>query len=102
MRVINFRQWGQACLPGRNYIYVGPIIGGKILAVIAELLFSSKYLMHCSLVLPQIEDTFEDFLTKVASLRLLRPVLHPDVSGQVASPHLLHAMGTAGHHTSYK
>ena len=67
-----------------------------------QLLFSSEYLVHCSLVFPQVENTFEDFLTKLTCLWLLRPVLHSNVPGQVAFPHWLRAMRTAGHLPSYK
>ena len=67
-----------------------------------QLLFSSEYLVHCSLVFPQIKNTFEDFLTKLTCLRLFRPMLHSNVSGQVVFPHWLRAMRTAGHHPSYK
>ena len=35
-----------------------------------QLLFSSEYLVHCSLVFPQIKNAFEDFLTKLTCLRL--------------------------------
>ena len=67
-----------------------------------QLLFSSEYLVHCSLVFPQIKNAFEDFLTKLTCLRLFRPMLHSNVSGQVVFPHWLRAMRTAGHHPSYK
>ena len=67
-----------------------------------QLLFSSEYLVHCSLVFLQVENTFEDFLTKLTSLWLLRPMLHSYVPGQVVFPHWLRAMWTAGHHPSYK
>ena len=57
--------------------------------------------MHCPLVLPQIEDTFEDFLTNVTSLWLLPAVLHSHVSAQIAFPHGLATVGTGGHVVAY-
>ena len=63
---------------------------------------SSVYFVSSSLVLPQVKDAFEDFLTKITCLGLLRPMLHSNVSRQVVFPQRLRAMRTAGHHPSYK
>ena len=87
--------WNEFC------IYILPI-SKTYTKLRQQLLFSSEHLVHCSLVFLQVENTFEDFLTKFTCLWFLRSMLHSNVPRQVVFPHRLRAMRTAGHHTSYK
>ena len=53
--------------------------------------------MDSPLVFPEVVNTLEDFLTNVASLRILAGVLNTDMAGHVGFPHLPRAVRTAGH-----
>lgn len=57
--------------------------------------------MDSPLVFPEVVNTLEDFLTNVASLRILAGVLNTDIAGYVGFPHLPRAVRTAGHHPAY-
>ena len=65
------------------------------------LIFGSENLVHGSLMLPQVVNALEYFLTNMASFWSFSSMLNSHMTTQVGFPHLFLTMWTDRHHASY-